>query len=158
MTEACSNLLSPRIAIVVGEQSGDNLGAALIHALRQHLPNAQFFGIAGPKMTAIGCEAWVSADELAVMGIFEVIPHLWRLLQLRRRLIKLLLINPPDVYIGIDAKEFNLSVERRLKAAGICTIQYVSPQVWAWRQGRVKKIANSVDPVSYTHLTLPTSP
>lgn len=145
MTESCNNLVSPRIAIVVGEQSGDNLGAALINSLRQQFPTAKFFGIAGPRMMAAGCESWESADELAVMGLFEVIPHLWRLLQLRRRLISRLLADPPDVYIGIDAKEFNLSVERRLKAAGIRTVQYVSPQVWAWRQGRVKKIADAVD-------------
>ena len=135
----------PRIAIVVGEQSGDNLGAALIEALREHLPDAKFFGIAGPRMIAAGCEAWEPAESLAVMGIFEVLPHLWRLLRIRRQLIKRLLANPPDVYIGIDAKEFNLSVERKLKANGIRTVQYVSPQVWAWRQGRVKKIARAVD-------------
>ena len=145
MTKSCSKLASPRIAIVVGEQSGDNLGAALISSLREHFPEAKFFGIAGPRMISEGCEAWLSADELAVMGLFEVIPHLWRLLQLRRRLISRLLADPPDVYIGIDAKEFNLSVARRLKRAGIRTVQYVSPQVWAWRQGRVKKIAHAVD-------------
>lgn len=135
----------PRIAIVVGEQSGDNLGAALIQALREHLPEACFFGIAGPRMIAAGCEAWEPAESLAVMGIFEIIPHLPRLLRIRRQLINRLLADPPDVYIGIDAKEFNLSVERRLKAAGIRTVQYVSPQVWAWRQGRVRKIARAVD-------------
>mgnify|MGYP006281692521 CR=1 FL=1 len=145
MTRACSNLSSPRIAIVVGEQSGDNLAAELIQALRQHFPQAKFFGIAGPRMTAVGCEVWTSADALSVMGIFEIIPHLWRLLRLRSQLITRLLHDPPDIYIGVDAKEFNLSVERRLKAAGIRTVQYVSPQVWAWRQGRVKKIANAVD-------------
>ena len=96
-------------------------------------------------MVAAGCEAWEPADALAVMGIFEVIPHLLRLLRLRRRLVARLLADPPDVYIGVDAKEFNLSVERKLKAAGIKTVQYVSPQVWAWRQGRVKKIATAVD-------------
>jgi lipid-A-disaccharide synthase len=135
----------PRIALVVGEQSGDNLGAALIQALREHLPDAGFFGIAGPRMIAAGCEAWEQAESLAVMGVFEIIPHLPRLLRIRRNLVKRLLADPPDVYIGIDAKEFNLSVERKLKAAGIRTVQYVSPQVWAWRQGRVKKIACAVD-------------
>lgn len=130
---------------MVGEQSGDNLGAALIHALREHLPEARFFGIAGPRMITAGCEAWEPAESLAVMGIFEVIPHLPRLLRIRRQLIKRLLADPPDVYVGIDAKEFNLSVERKLKNAGIRTVQYVSPQVWAWRQGRVKKIARAVD-------------
>ena len=135
----------PRIAIVAGEQSGDNLSAALISVLRQKFPEAKIYGIAGPRMVAAGCEAWEPADALAVMGIFEVIPHLLRLLRLRRRLVARLLADPPDVYIGVDAKEFNLSVERKLKAAGIKTVQYVSPQVWAWRQGRVKKIAAAVD-------------
>ncbi|MGD9841927.1 MAG: lipid-A-disaccharide synthase [Steroidobacteraceae bacterium] len=135
----------PRIAIVVGEQSGDNLAAALMLALREHYPNAIFFGIAGPRMIEVGCEAWEVADSLSVMGIFEIIPHLPRLLRLRQALVQRLLANPPDVYIGVDAKEFNLSVERKLKAAGIRTVQYVSPQVWAWRQGRVNKIARTVD-------------
>jgi len=145
MTESHGQSRPPRIAIVVGEQSGDNLGVALMAALRQRLPEATFFGIAGPRMTAAGCEAWVPAESLAVMGLFEVLPHLWRLLRIRSQLVKRLLADPPDVYIGIDAKEFNLSVERKLKAAGIRTVQYVSPQVWAWRQGRVKKIAGAVD-------------
>lgn len=145
MSDARGSLSFPRIALVVGEQSGDNLAAALMHALRERFPNAQFFGIAGPNMIAAGCEAWEAADSLAVMGIFEIIPHLWRLLRIRRELVERLLANPPDIYIGVDAKEFNLSVERRLKAAGIRTVQYVSPQVWAWRQGRVRTIAQSVD-------------
>lgn len=135
----------PRIALVAGETSSDNLGAALIHALRAKLPDAEFIGIAGPRMQAAGCVAWESADVLAVMGIFEVLPHLRRLLRVRRELIARLLADPPDVYIGVDAKEFNLSVERKLKAAGIRTVQYVSPQVWAWRQGRVRKISRAVD-------------
>jgi lipid-A-disaccharide synthase len=134
-----------RIAIVAGEPSGDNLGADLIQALRQHYPDAEFFGIAGPRMQAAGCTAWHTVESLAVMGLVEVIPHLRRLLRTRRELIERLLADPPDVYIGVDYKEFNLSVERRLKKAGIRTVQYVSPQVWAWRQGRVRKIAQSVD-------------
>lgn len=134
-----------RVALVVGEQSGDNLAAALIVALREYFPNAKYFGIAGPRMIEVGCEAWEHADSLAVMGIFEVIPHLPRLLRLRQTLVQRLLADPPDVYIGVDAKEFNLSVERKLKAAGIRTVQYVSPQVWAWRQGRVNKISHAVD-------------
>ncbi len=134
-----------RIALVVGEQSGDNLAAALMHALREQLPDVQFCGIAGPRMIAAGCEVWEPAESLAVMGIFEIIPHLPRLLRIRNQLIARLLADPPDLYIGVDAKEFNLSVERKLKAAGLRTVQYVSPQVWAWRQGRVKKIASAVD-------------
>lgn len=135
----------PRIALVAGEISGDNLGAGLIQALRERLPGARFFGIAGPRMAAVGCEVWEPADSLAVMGIFEVLPHLKRLLDIRKRLVGRLLADPPDVFIGVDAKEFNLSVSRRLKARGIRTVQYVSPQVWAWRQGRVRKISRAVD-------------
>lgn len=134
-----------RIAIVAGEQSSDNLAAALMQALRQHHPDIRFMGIAGPRMKAAGCEVWEPAESLAVMGIFEIIPHLRRLLRIRKQLVNRLIADPPDLYIGVDAKEFNLSVERRLKAAGIRTVQYVSPQVWAWRQGRVNKIARAVD-------------
>jgi len=140
-----SNARPPRIALAAGELSGDTLGAALIQALRERLPDARFYGIAGPKMIAAGCEAWEHAESLAVMGLFEVIPHLPRLLRLRRMFIERLLADPPDVYVGVDAKEFNLSVSKRLKAVGLRTVQYVSPQVWAWRQGRVKKIAQAVD-------------
>lgn len=145
MIAARSDKGSPRIVMVAGETSGDQLGAALIEALRERFPEAEFAGIAGPRMQAAGCVAWQSSDALAVMGIFEIIPHLRRLLQIRRALVARLLADPPDVYIGVDYKEFNLSVEHRLKAAGIRTVQYVSPQVWAWRQGRVKKIASAVD-------------
>ena len=135
----------PRIAIVAGETSGDNLGAALIHALREKFPSAEFVGIAGPQMRAAGCEAWDRAESLSVMGLGEVIPHLRRLMRIRKKLITRLLADPPDIYIGVDYKEFNLSVERSLKQSNIRTVQYVSPQVWAWRQGRVSKIAQSVD-------------
>jgi len=135
----------PRIAIVAGETSGDNLAAALIHALREKFPAAEFVGIAGPQMRAAGCEAWERAESLAVMGLGEVIPHLRRLMYIRKKLIGRLLADKPDIYIGVDYKEFNLSVERSIKQAGVRTVQYVSPQVWAWRQGRVKKIAQSVD-------------
>lgn len=135
----------PRIAIVAGETSGDNLGASLIHSLREKFPAAEFVGIAGPQMRAAGCEAWERSESLAVMGLGEVIPHLRRLMYIRKKLIERLLADKPDIYIGVDYKEFNLSVERAIKKAGVCTVQYVSPQVWAWRQGRVKKIAQSVD-------------
>lgn len=135
----------PRIAIVAGETSGDNLGSALIHSLREKFPAAEFVGIAGPQMRAAGCESWERAESLAVMGLGEVIPHLRRLMRIREKLIARVLADPPDIYIGVDYKEFNLSVERALKQAKIKTVQYVSPQVWAWRQGRVKKIAQSVD-------------
>jgi lipid-A-disaccharide synthase len=134
-----------RMGIVAGESSGDQLGAALIAALRARVPKIECFGVPGPKMIAAGCEAWASAEELAVMGLTEVIPHLPRLLRLRHELVRRMRAHPPDVYVGVDYKEFNLSVARKLKASGIRTVQYVSPQVWAWREGRVKTIARAVD-------------
>jgi len=134
-----------RIGIVAGESSGDQLGAALIDALRARVSELKCFGVAGPKMIAAGCEAWAGAEELAVMGLTEVIPHLPRLLRVRHELVKRMRAHPPDVFVGVDYKEFNLSVARKLKASGIRTVQYVSPQVWAWRRGRVKTIARAVD-------------
>ncbi len=134
-----------RVALCAGEPSGDNLGAALINALKVHWPDAEFVGIAGPRMVAAGCTAWESAESLAVMGIFEIIPHLKHLYQVRRMLVNRLRAEPPDVYVGVDFKGFNLGVEKRLKAAGIRTVQYVSPQVWAWRQGRVRTFGRAVD-------------
>jgi lipid-A-disaccharide synthase len=135
----------PFIVLVAGETSGDNLGAHLIEALRARLPGARFAGIAGPRMIAAGCEAWERADELAVMGLFEIIPHLPRLLRIRRNLRERVLAQRPDVYVGVDAKEFNLRLAPQLKAHSIRTVQYVSPQIWAWRQGRVKTIGRAVD-------------
>ncbi|MGH8185531.1 MAG: lipid-A-disaccharide synthase [Steroidobacteraceae bacterium] len=135
----------PLIVLVAGETSGDNLGAHLIEALRARLPNARFAGIAGPRMIAAGCEPWERAESLAVMGLFEVIPHLPRLLRIRRDLIRRVVAERPDVYVGVDAKEFNLRLAPRVKAHGIRTVQYVSPQVWAWRQGRVRTIGRAVD-------------
>ena len=135
----------PFIVLVAGETSGDNLGAHLIEALRARLPDARFAGIAGPRMIAAGCEAWERAEDLAVMGLFEILPHLPRLLRIRRNLLARVLAEKPDVYVGVDAKEFNLRVAPRLKERGIRTVQYVSPQIWAWRQGRVKTIGRAVD-------------
>jgi lipid-A-disaccharide synthase len=134
-----------RITIVAGETSGDQLGAALMVALRARLPGVQFAGIAGPRMRAAGCEAWHAAEELAVMGLFEVLPHLPRLLRIRHELVARVLAERPDAYVGVDFKEFNLSVARRLKAKGIRTVQYVSPQVWAWRERRVRTIGQACD-------------
>ena len=134
-----------RVGLVAGESSGDTLGADLIHALRRHAPDTQFFGIAGPKMQAAGCEVWEPAESLAVMGLFEVVRHLPRLLRLRARVRASFLAARPDVFVGIDAPEFNLRLARDLRAAGIPTVQYVSPQVWAWRQGRTRSIHESVD-------------
>jgi lipid-A-disaccharide synthase len=134
-----------RVGIVAGESSGDQLGAALITALRAHVPDVECFGVAGPKMIAAGCEAWAGAEELAVMGLTEVVRHLPRLLRLRASLTARFLTSRPDVFVGIDAPEFNLGLARRLHAAGLKTVQYVSPQVWAWRQGRVRKIGLACD-------------
>lgn len=135
----------PLIVLVAGEPSGDNLGAKLIHALRERLPQARFAGIAGPRMIAEGCEAWERMESLSVMGLFEIIPHLPRLLRIRRDLIDRVLAQPPAVYVGVDAKEFNLRVAPKLKARGIPVVQYVSPQIWAWRQGRVRTMSRAVD-------------
>ena len=134
-----------RIALVAGETSGDTLGAALVEALRRRFPQAEFAGVAGPKMRAAGCTAWHDIDELAVMGLTEVITHLPRLMRLRAQLRSQILDWRPDVFVGVDYKEFNLGLARQLKRAGLATVQYVSPQVWAWRQGRVRTIGESVD-------------
>lgn len=134
-----------RVGIIAGESSGDQLGAAFIAALRARVPHVQFFGVAGPKMIAAGCEAWAAAEELAVMGLTEVLPHLPRLLRLRSSLIARFRDARPDVFVGIDAPSFNLGVAEQLKATGIRTVQYVAPQVWAWRQGRVRKIGRACD-------------
>jgi len=138
---------SLRVAIVAGESSGDQLGAALIAALRARVPDLQCYGIAGPKMVAVGCEAWAAAEELAVMGLAEVLPHLLRILRLRAALVKRLRERRPHVFVGIDAPAFNLGVAKRLKREGIRTVQYVAPQVWAWRQGRVRAIGKACDRV-----------
>lgn len=135
----------PLIALVAGEASGDNLGAALIAAIRERVPNARFVGVPGPRMREAGCEALASSDELALMGLAEILRHLPRLIALRRRLVRELLARRPAVFVGIDAPEFNLGLAKRLKAGGLPTVQYVSPQVWAWRQGRVRGIAESCD-------------
>jgi lipid-A-disaccharide synthase len=134
-----------RVGIVAGESSGDQLGAALIAALRERVPELQCFGVAGPKMIAAGCEAWAGAEELAVMGLTEVLAHLPRLLRLRASLTARFLASRPDVFVGIDAPEFNLGLAKRLHARGLRTVQYVSPQVWAWRQGRVRNIGRACD-------------
>jgi lipid-A-disaccharide synthase len=136
---------APLIVLVAGEASGDNLGARLIEALRARLPDARFAGIAGPRMIAAGCEPWERAERLSVMGLFEIIPHLPRLFRIRRRLIERVLAERPAVYVGVDAKEFNLRLTPNLKEQGLKTVQYVSPQVWAWRQGRVRTIGRAVD-------------
>jgi lipid-A-disaccharide synthase len=140
-------MAAPRIALVAGEASGDLLGAALVRDLKALHPDAGFAGVAGPQMRAAGVEAWHDCEELAVMGLVEVLKHLPRLLRLRRALRERLLAWKPDVVVGIDAPDFNLGLERRLKARGLRTVHYVSPSVWAWREGRAAKIGQSADRV-----------
>lgn len=134
----------PKIAIVAGEASGDQLGAALIEALRTRFPGARFSGVAGPRMQSAGANTIEPMETLAVGGIVEVVKHLPAILSVRRRLIKACLADRPDIFIGIDAPDFNLGVERRLKRAGIPTVHYVSPSVWAWRPERIKTIRAAV--------------
>lgn len=135
------------IVLVAGEASGDQLGAALIKAIRQKEPDVRFAGIGGPLMKAEGCDCWWDTGELSLMGLFEVVSHLPRLIKLKRQLIQRVVASQPDVYIGIDAPDFNLRVEKKLKARSIPVIHYVSPTIWAWRAGRVKTISRSTDRV-----------
>ncbi len=139
--------MTARIALCVGETSGDQLGAGLIEALRQRFPDAQFAGIGGDAMRAAGMDTWFDASELAVMGLAEVLAHLPRLLKLRKTFRQRVLDWKPDVFIGIDAPDFNLGVERWLKQRGVRTVHDVSPSIWAWRQGRAAKIGDSADRV-----------
>jgi len=134
-----------RIGLVAGELSGDQLGAALIRAIQAIHPDVRFEGIAGTEMRAAGCLALARSERLAVMGLVEVLGRLPGLLCLRRKIVRHFLHNPPDVFVGIDAPDFNIALERALKCKGIPTIHWVSPSVWAWRNYRVKKIRHSVD-------------
>jgi lipid-A-disaccharide synthase len=136
-----------RIALVAGEASGDLLGADLVRALRERYPDAEFAGVAGARMREAGVEAWADASELSVMGLVEVLRHLPRLLGLRARLRRRVLDWRPDVFVGIDAPDFNLGLERALRGAGIRTVHYVSPSVWAWRESRAARIGRSADRV-----------
>lgn len=133
--------------MVAGEASGDLLASHLIRALQQHLPEAQFFGIGGPKMQAAGFRADWPAEKLAVRGYAEVLRHYREIAGIRRQLLNRLLADPPDVFIGVDAPDFNLWLETRLKAAGIYSIHFISPSVWAWRGGRINKMARAVHQV-----------
>ena len=136
-----------RIGIVAGEASGDLLGSHLIQALKQKRPDLEFFGIAGPKMISEGARTLFPIERLSVRGYLEVIKHLWGLLKLRRQLLDFFLSDPPDLFIGIDAPDFNFWLEKKLKKRGVRTIHYVSPSIWAWRKNRIKKIKKAV-----THL------
>lgn len=141
-----------RVGIVAGESSGDQLGAALITAMRSLVPagpmgqpNVQFFGMAGPKMIAAGCDAWAASEEIAVMGLTEVLPHLPRLIRLRASLVDRFRAARPHVFVGIDSPAFNLGLAKKLRSPDCKTVQYVAPQVWAWRQGRVHSIGRACD-------------
>ena len=139
--------MRPRFALVAGEASGDQLGAGLIGELSRRFPDALFAGVGGDAMRRAGLDAWHDASELAVMGLSEVLSHLPRLLSLRRRLGGRVLAWKPDAFIGIDAPDFNLGLERRLRRGGVPTVHYVSPSVWAWRSGRARTIGRSADRV-----------
>jgi len=132
-------------AMVAGEVSGDHLGATLIAELRSLFPGSRFVGIGGNGMKAAGMECWWDSEELAVFGLFEVLAHFPRLLHIRRALRRKLLTRRVDLFIGIDAPDFNLRLEKQLKSAGIPTVHYVSPTVWAWRAWRVRKISRAAD-------------
>lgn len=138
---------APLIALIAGEASGDLLGADLLAALRRRHPHARFVGIGGPRMRAQDFETWHDISELSVMGLAEVLRHLPRLLRLRRALTRRLLTARPALTIGIDAPDFNLGLERRLKASGLRTVHYVSPSVWAWREDRAARLGASTDRV-----------
>jgi lipid-A-disaccharide synthase len=134
-----------RIGIIAAEPSGDLLAAGLMQALQDELPNVCFEGVGGPLMRQVGMDLWEPMDSLSVMGLFEVLRHLPRLLSLRGELLRRWREAPPVAFIGVDAPDFNLKVEQRLREAGVATVHYVSPTVWAWRTGRVRKIRRSVD-------------
>ncbi|CUA82975.1 lipid-A-disaccharide synthase [Pseudidiomarina woesei] len=138
---------APLIAVIAGEHSGDLLGSGMLRELRQRYPNAEFIGVGGPLMQAEGLTSLVPMDDLAVMGIAEVLGSLFKLLRHRKLLVNTFLERRPDIFIGIDAPDFNLPIAKKLKAAGLTTVHYVSPSVWAWRQGRIHGIKQSVDHV-----------
>jgi lipid-A-disaccharide synthase len=133
-----------KIAMVAGEASGDLLGYHLIQELKSLQPDIEIFGIAGPKMMSLGAKSLYPIERLSVRGYLEVLRHLWGLLKLRKELLKQILKQKPDVFIGIDAPDFNFWLEKKLKARGIATIHYVSPSIWAWRKNRIHSIKRAV--------------
>jgi lipid-A-disaccharide synthase len=143
MAEPEATARAPLIALVAGEDSGDQLGADLIAALRARWPQARFVGIGGARMQREGFESWYDIRELSLFGFAEVVRHLPRLLRLRKALVARLVQARPDVVVGIDAPDFNLEVERRLRQAGLLTVHYVSPSIWAWRENRAGKIGRA---------------
>jgi lipid-A-disaccharide synthase len=134
-----------RLGIIAGEASGDILGAELICALKKRCPDLEVYGIGGDEMRQAGCESLFPMEKLSVMGIAEIIKRLPELIRIRRKVFQYFKQNPPDLFIGIDAPDFNLTLEEKLKKCGIPTVHYVSPSVWAWRRGRLKKIGRAVD-------------
>jgi lipid-A-disaccharide synthase len=147
LTSPESPVPSPVFALVAGEDSGDLLGAELIEALHATHPGAEFVGVGGPRMRAAGLDAWHDISELSVMGLAEVLRHLPRLLRLRKSLALRLAALKPDVFVGIDAPDFNFGLEGKMKRAGLPTVHYVSPSIWAWREDRAEKIGRSADSV-----------
>lgn len=138
---------APRIALVAGEASGDLLAAALLGGLRARWPALVAHGIGGPKMAAQGFEAWWPHDKLAVRGYVEVLSHYREIVGIRHQLAERLLADKPELFIGVDAPDFNLDLETRLKASGVKTVHFISPSIWAWRGKRIDKIAKAVDQV-----------
>ncbi|AJI56368.1 lipid-A-disaccharide synthase [Francisella philomiragia] len=136
-----------RIGIVAGELSGDQLGATLVEALKKKYPNAEIEGIGGPKMEAHGFKSLYPMDALSLIGFLEILSKGFSILNIRRKIIKYFKHNKPDIFIGIDAPDFNLTVEKKLRASGIKTIHYVSPKIWVWREYRIKKIRKATDKI-----------
>jgi lipid-A-disaccharide synthase len=134
-----------RIGIVVGEASGDLLGAKLIEELKEKYSDIEVVGIGGKHLIENGCQSLFDMERLSVMGIFEILARLFELLSIRKKLTDYFIENPPEVFIGIDAPEFNLTLEEKLRSKGIKTVHYVSPSVWAWRGYRIKQISRAVD-------------